>query len=120
MMLNAILLVEDEQTTAQLLGDFLSGFCENLYFAQNGKEALNIYSKKELDLIITDIEMPILNGLELIKEIREKDNTTKLFCMSAYNNEKIYKSIEKYSSIETFHKPIDLEILELKLKELSS
>lgn len=67
-----LLIVED---TADML-DFISGIFKdrhNIHKASNGKEALEILLKEEIDIIISDISMPVMNGFELVQEIRRND-----------------------------------------------
>lgn len=52
--------------------------------ASNGKEALEIYKENKPDIIMTDIKMPIMDGLELIEKIREEDHTTKIVLLTCY------------------------------------
>jgi two-component system response regulator YesN len=48
----------------------------------NGKEALAIYEKEKPDLIITDLKMPVMDGMELISTVRRKDQDTKILILS--------------------------------------
>ena len=66
-----VLLVDDDRYARKSLGRVLSklGF-ENITAAVDGKEALEFLGKNEIDLLLTDINMPRMNGLELLKSIR--------------------------------------------------
>ena len=50
--------------------------------AENGKQALEIYEKEHPDIILTDLKMPVLDGMGLIRRIREKDHTTRIVILS--------------------------------------
>lgn len=69
-----LLLVEDEPITRELLSNLLiqAGF-RNLTSAENGTVALEHMKQKQFDLILTDIEMPKINGLELLRRIRSEE-----------------------------------------------
>ena len=68
-----LLLVEDDEELKESIKETLALFFKNVFVAQNGLEALDIYSQNSIDLIITDYVMPIMNGYELCKNIREKN-----------------------------------------------
>jgi CheY-like chemotaxis protein len=65
-----VLLVEDSIVTRKRERDMLSDRSLNVFEAANGKEALEYLGKQQFDVVITDIEMPVMNGLELITRIR--------------------------------------------------
>ncbi len=78
----AILLVEDDPTIASLLMELLVDQNHIVYLAFDGAEALARFHEKKPDLLITDIDLPIKNGLELILEIRQTDNNTDIMAIS--------------------------------------
>ncbi|TLS96136.1 response regulator transcription factor [Aliarcobacter cibarius] len=89
-----LLLVEDDDELRNSIKETLSIFFKNVFVAQNGSEALSIYSEESVNLIITDYVMPTMNGYELCKEIREKNRKIPLVIMSNYaDQEKLLKSI---------------------------
>jgi DNA-binding response OmpR family regulator len=91
----SILYVEDEEEIRELLKEVLQD--EFLYFdvAQDGVEALEKFKQKEYDLVITDIEMPKLNGLDLTKHIKEISPATPVILLTAYSQkERLFKAID--------------------------
>jgi CheY-like chemotaxis protein len=80
-----ILYIEDDKNTQEEVSFFLEPLVSNLYLASNGQEGLELYRLHAPDLIITDIQMPIMNGLDMIKEIRKNDSQTPIFITTAYN-----------------------------------
>ncbi len=74
----SILIVDDDMQALVLLSEFFEVYLSELNFcvfkAKNGYEALESIHNNSIDLLITDYDMPVLNGLELIKEIRTKGN----------------------------------------------
>ena len=80
----SILYVEDDSSTQDIIAEILRDFCDNVKLASNGKEALNIFNKHQVDLIITDIEMPSLNGLELLSLLRKDEIGVPVVIFSAY------------------------------------
>ena len=64
---SSILYIEDDDITREQLSQFLQSQCKVLYTATDGQEGLTLYKQFEPDIVITDIEMPDLNGLEMAK-----------------------------------------------------
>lgn len=90
----SILLVEDEKDLNRLLSEFLKNHFRNVYSAFDGVEGLSVYNEKKPDAIITDINMPKLDGLSMIEMIRQNDDDTKIVVISAHTDkEKLFKAI---------------------------
>ncbi|SHJ48399.1 HDOD domain-containing protein [Paramaledivibacter caminithermalis] len=93
--MNKILIVDDE---IQILRSFRRLFLESnyeAYFANNGLEALEILENKQIDLIITDIRMPNMNGYELLEEVKKRHPKVLRMVISGYTDgDRIYKALE--------------------------
>ena len=105
-----ILYAEDEKDLREVTHQILKGFTKKQYVAQNGQEGLELFKKyeKEIDLIITDVNMPILNGLDMVKEIKKINLNIPIIVATAFSNkeyllEAIDIGIDKYVL-----KPIDI------------
>lgn len=97
----SILVAEDEQDLREYFKEYLEIFFHRVYSASDGEEALDIYKQKKPDIIITDINMPKLDGLSLVSKIREKDKSTKIIIMSAHSEqEKLLQAIKLH--LETY------------------
>ena len=70
--MHKILIVDDIFVNRLLLKEVVKNICSLCFEAQNGKEAIDIIQKEKVDLVFMDIEMPVMNGLETTKFIREK------------------------------------------------
>jgi two-component system, response regulator, stage 0 sporulation protein F len=84
-----ILIVDDIFVNRLLLKEIVKKFSKSCFEAQNGKEAIDILMREELDVILMDIEMPVMNGVETTKYIREvllspKKNVP-IIALTAYN-----------------------------------
>lgn len=105
-----ILYAEDEKDLREVTHQILKGFTKKQYVAQNGQEGLELFKKyeKEIDLIITDVNMPILNGLDMVKEIKKINLNIPIIVATAFSNkeyllEAIDIGVDKYVL-----KPIDI------------
>jgi len=74
-----ILIAEDEKDLLELLEDNLSREGHDVYKAENGKVAWDIFEREKIELCIFDVMMPEINGLELVQKIREKSETPVIF-----------------------------------------
>lgn len=84
-----ILIVEDELYARQSLETQIYGYDRNREFtvllASNGREGLEIFRRKHPDLVITDIRMPQMDGIEMLREIRGLNPDTPVVIMTAYS-----------------------------------
>jgi DNA-binding response OmpR family regulator len=110
----SILIAEDDTQLRQLYVEYLLLFFDTVYEAEDGKQALSIYKEKAPDIIISDINMPKLDGLALIEEIRKKDQQTPIVILSAYVDQDILLQAIKLHLFEYLVKPVDSQ----ELKEL--
>ena len=84
-----IMIVDDCKETVIYIKNLLEEFFDNITVSYNGQEALDIYNKKDIDLILTDINMPVMDGITLIEHIRKQDDKTPIIILLAtnyYNN----------------------------------
>ncbi|PLX71178.1 MAG: hypothetical protein C0602_02015 [Denitrovibrio sp.] len=79
-----ILYAEDEVVTNKIFTKKLERITKNVYSTFNGNEAFEKYLEVKPDLIITDINMPLMNGGEFIAKVRELDSTTPIIVVTAY------------------------------------
>jgi len=90
-----ILLVEDEQEIAKLLKSAIGDNFHSFLIANDGAEGFDIYLKTSPDIIITDIMMPNVSGLEMAKKIREENKNIPILVLSAFSEkEKLLSAID--------------------------
>ena len=90
-----ILYVEDDEIARENGVEYLENFFEQIYAASDAIIALQLYEKYQPDIIITDIQMPKLNGLEFVKRIRQKDKKTQIIIITAFcDKDYLLKAIE--------------------------
>ncbi len=108
----SILYVEDDKLIREVFSRILKKYTQTLFVAENGLNGLNIYEQFEPDIIITDIEMPIMNGLEMSAKIRESDNDIPIILTTAYNDEKIFLEAIDIGVDKFLIKPIEMPKLQ--------
>lgn len=82
----SVLYVEDDFGVGKNMIEFLELIFKDVYSANNGLEAYELYEQKKPDLVITDIKMPYMNGIELTKKIRLTDSGTYIMMITAYSD----------------------------------
>ena len=112
-----ILVVEDDQIIREGISEYLSEFGYDIVQAKDGQEALKNFESYEINLVILDIQIPFLNGLEVLKEIRKKSELPVLM-LTAFNDEE-YK-INAFSSLADgyMEKPFSLPVLKVRIDSL--
>lgn len=81
-----VLYVEDEDMMRESVVTLLKRRFKEVLVACNGAEALDIFKKNKVDIIITDLQMPVMDGMELSKHIREISSTP-IVVVSAFNDD---------------------------------
>ncbi|WP_297482867.1 response regulator [Sulfurimonas sp.] len=81
-----ILCVEDDESIRTVYDAMFSLVFKNIYLAENGKEGLKIFQKEKIDMVLTDYSMPIMDGLEMSRQIREIDATIPIIMITAIEN----------------------------------
>jgi len=111
-----ILVVEDDQSIREGIAAFLSEFGYTIVEAKDGREALLKFNK-EIHLVILDIQIPFINGLELLKEIR-KQSMLPVLILTAFSDEE-YK-IEAFTGLADgyMEKPFSLPLLKARIDSL--
>lgn len=112
-----ILVVEDDKMIREGVCGFLSEFGYDIIEAEDGREALSKFEEQDVNLVILDIRIPFINGLEVLKEIRKKSKLPVLM-LTAFGDEE-YK-IEAFSSLADgyIEKPFSLPVLKVRIDSL--
>jgi DNA-binding response OmpR family regulator len=79
-----LLYAEDDQETLENYLLLLRGMFREIYTAANGKKALELYQTKTPDILLVDVSMPVMNGIDLIKEVRKHDKETPIIVLTAH------------------------------------
>lgn len=108
----SLLYVEDEDFIRENAILFLEESFGHIYEADNAFRALEIYHDKKPDIIITDISMPKMNGLELCEKIRRTDTTTPIIITTAHTNTDYLLKAVELQLVKYLLKPIEEESLQ--------
>ncbi|UCH93423.1 MAG: response regulator [Candidatus Aminicenantes bacterium] len=109
-----ILIIDDDKVTREILNETLEPEGYILASASNGKEGLKLHNENPFDLIITDIIMPEMEGLETIRELRRISPTVKIIAISGGGRLDPYNYLtmaKKMGADLTFYKPLVPEII---------
>ncbi len=104
-----ILYVEDNLDAREQMLKMLKNFFTDIKVATNGKEGFELYEKENFDIVLTDINMPILNGIELIQLILKKNSNQKIIVLSAYNDSDYLKECMSLGIRHYLYKPITFD-----------
>lgn len=106
-----ILLVDDEEIIHRTLGNVLSRSGHHVRRALNGVEALQEVDKSVPDLILSDIRMPVMDGLELIEKLRVRAPTTPRVLITGFGDEDVLIAALQHGAYDYLRKPIQLDKL---------
>jgi len=110
-MKGSVLVVDDEKNIRLMIGKVLEGLGLKIDFAPNGDEALSMMSKREFDLILLDLRMPGMDGMEVLRRIREASKTTKVAIITAHGNVDNAVEAMKLGAVDFIQKPFTVEEL---------
>lgn len=112
-----ILVVEDNEHTRMLTEARLRKFY-NVVTAENGREALDIFYERQIDLIVADIMMPVMDGYELVKNLRDNNEDVPVLFLTAKSTFEDKRQGFELGIDDYVTKPIDYEELLLRIKAL--
>ena len=110
-----ILYVEDDELVLQNAVEYLSRISKKVYQAKDGKEAIKIWSEVKPDIIITDINMPKLNGLDMASYIRSHDKDVQIIIATAHSDTEYLLRAVELQLVKYIIKPITKEKLQSAL-----
>jgi len=113
----SILLVDDDRNILFLLSEALKKYNYDLTMANGGEKALKVLDEKRFDLIISDLQMPRVDGLDVLKVGKEKNPDTEVLIITGYGSVKSAVNAMKLGAFEYLSKPVDVEELRLKVAQ---
>jgi len=108
--LKKVLIVDDEETLTWSMAKSLSKDKDKyeVFIANNGKDALSLLQNNKIDLVISDIRMPDINGLDLLVRIKKEYPETKVIIMTAYGSSDVQKEANRRGSLYYVEKPFEI------------
>ena len=104
-----VLYAEDDLELQMQTKEFFEVLFNSVRVAKDGAEALTLYEKEEFDIVLTDIKMPIMNGIELSTKIREKNQEQCIIVISAHNDTEYLMQFINLNIKQFIQKPIDVD-----------
>lgn len=100
-----LLLVDDEELLVKTLSYTLEDSAEKIFMANDGIEALEILGKETIHCILCDINMPKMNGVELLKKVRADGNKVPFIFYTGHGNKELMIEAAKYGALDFLSKP---------------
>ena len=115
--MNKILIVDDDPNILFLFAEILKMDGYNVVTASTGTKALQLVIHDHFNLLILDIKMPGIHGLEILRRLREKGNKIPIIICSAFEGMKDDFVIKSYEITDYLVKPVDLKVLSNTVKK---
>jgi YesN/AraC family two-component response regulator len=116
-----VLYVEDDRIHREELSDYLSRRVGRLYLAENGEQGLEKFEALNPDLVITDLRMPKMSGIELAQNIRKVNKTVPIIVLTALSDKDTILETVKIGILDYVLKPVDVkELLQVITKAVST
>lgn len=114
---NSILILEDDEKTREKLGKIYIKEGYKVFTAPDGERGLKIFSENKIDILLTDLRMPIMNGLQFISEVKKISSDCEFIVLSGFGDEADAVEAMRNGAINFISKPIDLEQLLLSTQK---
>jgi len=113
----SILVVDDEEDIRDVLEIALKDIGYTVYLAENGEKAFEIFKSERPDIVITDIKMPVMDGIELLKRIKQENLETEVLMITGHGDMDLTISSLKNQAMDFITKPVNVDILEIAVEK---
>ena len=113
---NRILLVDDEQDIREVLNLSLSDLGYDVLEAENGENALRIFKEIQPAIVLTDIKMPGMDGIELLQKVKRENPDTEVIMITGHGDMELAIESLKHEATDFITKPINVNVLEIALQ----
>jgi signal transduction histidine kinase len=113
-----ILLVDDEQDIREVLQTALEDSGYKVLLAENGEEALRQFEANQPSIVITDIKMPVMDGIELLQRLKRRNPETEVVMITGHGDMELAIKSLKHEATDFITKPINVDALEIALKKV--
>jgi DNA-binding NtrC family response regulator len=115
---NRILIVDDDHAMRLALAESLESCGYDISAAENGSEALNLFNKRKFDLVVTDMKMPEMSGIEVLQGVKKLSPDVPVILITAYGTVNTAVEAMKEGAAEFIMKPFSLDDLEALVKNV--
>ncbi len=117
-----ILIVDDERPFLESLQDGIATYSDqlNVICANNGEEALDVLKGQKIDLLVTDLHMPVMDGFELLAHVSKLDPYLPVIVMTAFGTPEIEEKISGMTAFHYLEKPLDFDALTQMIEQAFS
>lgn len=115
---NKVLLVDDEEDIRLVLGMSLRDMGYEVYIAENGEEALKKFQENQPPIVLTDIKMPGMDGIELLRKIKMENPETEVIMITGHGDMDLAITSFKDEASDFITKPVDVDALHLALQRV--
>ena len=113
-----ILVVDDEKATLSMLSLLLNAYGYAVLTAENGESGLEIFRNERPSIVLTDIKMPGMDGIEMLQKIKEDDHDAEVIMITGHGDMDLAIKSLKYEATDFIAKPINVDALEIALKKV--
>jgi len=118
-MRKTILLADDEEDIRDVVSITLSDFGYDVVTAENGQKAFEIFCNINPPIVLTDIKMPVMDGIALLQKIKRQNPDTEVIMITGHGDMELAIRSLKYEATDFITKPINVDALEIALKRAS-
>ena len=114
--MDTVLVIDDEKPTLVMFRMTLSAYGYSVLTAENGKEGLEVFERERPPLVLTDIKMPGMDGIEVLKRIKEIEPKTEVIVITGHGDMELAIKALNLDATDFINKPIQRDLLEQALK----
>lgn len=115
--IDSLLYIEDDNNTLNELLPLFKRYAKNVYFARNGEEGMTLYEVKKPNIVITDIKMPKLDGVSMVRKIKKMDTKVKVIFLTAFAEPELFQEAIELGADGYLLKPLDFDNLDNTLNK---
>ncbi|SDU18401.1 hybrid sensor histidine kinase/response regulator [Desulfobacula phenolica] len=113
----SILVVDDEEDIRDVLEIALMDIGYTVLLAENGEKAFEIFKSKRPQIVITDIKMPVMDGIELLRQIKRENPATEVLMITGHGDMDLTIRSLKHEAMDFITKPVNVDILEIAVEK---
>ena len=118
--MSSILIIDDDKPTLNMFRLFLGAYGYTVLTAENGALALEVFQREKPPIVLTDIKMPGMDGLEVLKRIKETDRSTEVIVITGHGDTDLAIQALDLDATDFISKPIQKEALDAALRRAAT